>query len=180
MKMLGFALLALGFLLGAYATALDIDRTDWSLFVPALAVAVAGLIAMKMSARGEARSEQVLTSNRVELETSLERVLGELEFIIEQRPKTAIDDLRDDLDARLRDDLRRFADARKSMVHLFGIQAYADIMSEFAAGERIVNRVWSASADGYAEEADACLAQALSRFREARRRLDQATGQKAA
>ena len=41
-----------------------------------------------------------------------------------------------------------------SMVHLFGLQTYADIMSEFAAGERYINRVWSASADEYDNEAE--------------------------
>lgn len=46
------------------------------------------------------------------------------------------------------------------MVHLFGLQTYADIMSNFAAGERYINRVWSASADGYDEEADIYLKKA--------------------
>ena len=57
------------------------------------------------------------------------------------------------------------------MVHLFGLQTYADIMSHFAAGERYINRVWSASADGYDEEADAYLKKAAVQFDEAKQRL---------
>jgi hypothetical protein len=50
------------------------------------------------------------------------------------------------------------------MVHLFGLQTYADIMSHFAAGERYINRVWSASADGYDEEAESYLVKASEQF----------------
>ncbi len=60
--------------------------------------------------------------------------------------------------------MRRFADARESMVHLFGLQTYADIMSDFATGERYINRVWSASADGYDSEADDYLKKAALQF----------------
>jgi hypothetical protein len=53
------------------------------------------------------------------------------------------------------------------MVHVFGMQNYADVMSNFAAGERYINRVWSASTDGYADEVNLYLDRALSQFREA-------------
>ncbi len=46
-----------------------------------------------------------------------------------------------EIDTLFRDDLINFVDARDSMKHLFGIQAFADIMSSFAAGERYINRV---------------------------------------
>ena len=48
----------------------------------------------------------------------------------------------------------------------------------FAAGERYVNRVWSAAADDYDAEAWTYVGKALSRFREATGRL-QAAGQAA-
>jgi hypothetical protein len=53
------------------------------------------------------------------------------------------------------------------MIHLYGLQTYADIMSEFASGERYVNRVWSASADGYGDEASAYLDRARAQFEHA-------------
>jgi len=85
-------------------------------------------------------------------------------------------DLRERIDLKLRDDLRRFADARGSMVHLFGLQTYADIMSSFAAGERYINRVWSASADGYEGEAATYLEKAAQQFADAQRQLQEAQG----
>jgi len=42
------------------------------------------------------------------------------------------------------------------------------VMSAFAAGERYINRVWSASTDGYVEEVRSYLERATQQFREAR------------
>jgi hypothetical protein len=58
--------------------------------------------------------------------------------------------------------------ARESMKNLFGLQAYADAMGAFAAGERYINRVWSASTDGYVDEAHNYLDRSTQQFREAR------------
>ena len=171
MKKMGFLLLVAGFLAGAYSTALDIELTNWSMFVPAALAAVVGVMILKRQASGAETSEQVLTANKTELTESLSNIVGNLEELIDAGESVTLDKLRDEIDTRLRDDLRRFADARGSLVHLFSLQTYADIMSEFAAGERYVNRVWSASADGYGREARAYLEKAVTQFREASRQL---------
>lgn len=54
------------------------------------------------------------------------------------------------------------------MKYIFGLQNYADVMSAFAAGERYINRVWSASTDGYVDEVCAYLERATQQFREVR------------
>ena len=171
MKNIGFLLLIVGFLAGAYSTALDIELTNWSMFVPAALAAIIGVIILKRQASGAETSEQVLTANRAELTDSLSNIVGNLDELINAGDSVTIDKLRDEVDARLRDDLRRFADARGSLVHLFSLQTYADIMSEFAAGERYVNRVWSASADGYNLEARNYLKKAVIQFLEASKQL---------
>lgn len=53
------------------------------------------------------------------------------------------------------------------MKHVFGLQSNADVMSAFAAGERYINRVWSASTDGYVDEVRNYLNRATEQFREA-------------
>jgi hypothetical protein len=65
-------------------------------------------------------------------------------------------------------------------VHLFGLQAYADIMSSFAAGERYINRVWSASADGYDVEAAKYLDKAAQQFAGTQEQLSAISSQTAA
>jgi len=174
MKNIGFVLLAAGFLAGAYATALDVQNVNWTLFVVAAIVATTGLIISKRQASAHARSDEVLELNRGELRESLENVVRDLGEIVDNG-ETKGAQLRDKIDLKLRDDLRRFADARGSMVHLFGLQTYADIMSSFAAGERYINRVWSASADGYDEEAATYLHKAAQQFADAQQQLQEAT-----
>ena len=171
MKIIGYLLLIAGFLAGAYSTALDTQMTDWTLFIPAAIGAVAGVLILKRQSRGQARSEHVLSANRTELRESLSNIIRDLEAISSESGTLSALDLRNMIDDKLRDDLRRFADARESLIHLYGLQAYADIMSDFAAGERYVNRVWSAAADDYDAEAWTYVDKALARFRDATGRL---------
>lgn len=175
MKGIGFLLLIGGFLLGAYSTALDIEETDWTMFAAAAVAAIFGLFLLKRHERGEARADHVLTANKAELKESIGNIVTELDAMVRESDQISTDDIRLEIDKRLRDDLRRFADARESMVHLFGIQTYANIMSEFAAGERNVNRVWSASTDGYRGEAETYLERAMNRFHGAKQQLESAT-----
>jgi hypothetical protein len=170
MKNIGFVLLAAGFLAGAYATALDVQNVNWTLFIGAAVAAIVGLVISKKQASAHARSDEVLEVNRGELRESLENIVRDLGEIV-GNGSTEGADLRDRIDLRLRDDLRRFAEARSSMVHLFGLQTYADIMSSFAAGERYINRVWSASADGYDGEAATYLEKAEKQFADAQKQL---------
>jgi hypothetical protein len=170
MKNLGYFLLAAGFLLGAYSTVLDVDNVNWTLFGFAAAGAVIGLILIKRLAAAHATSTEVLEMNRGELRESIENIVRDLAEIT-GNGGTKGAELREAIDLRLRNDLRRFADARQSMVHLFGLQTSADIMICCAAGERYINRVWSASADGYDEEAETYLSKAARQFTNAKEQL---------
>ncbi len=173
MKNLGYLLLAGGFLVGAYATSLDVQNVNWTMFVIAAGAAVVGLIVFKRQASAHARSDAVLENNRGELRESIDNIVRDLAEIAADTAATGAA-LRQAIDLRLRTDLRRFADARESMVHLFGLQTYADIMSSFAAGERYINRVWSSSADGYDEEAATYLKKAKVQFADAQEQLQAA------
>ena len=170
MKNLGYLMVAFGFLGGAFASSLDVQNVNWTIFVTMSVVAIMGLVIYKIQLGALARSETVLETNRVELRESISNIVADLNDLNSgELTRGAV--LRDRIDLKLREDLRRFAEARQSMVHLFGLQTYADIMSNFAAGERYINRVWSASADGYDEEADAYLKRAAGQFDEAKQQL---------
>ncbi|MGI9236585.1 MAG: hypothetical protein ACR2QZ_04270 [Woeseiaceae bacterium] len=173
MKQLGYFLLAAGFLGGTFATSLDVREVDWAIFAFAALAAAVGLILVKRQASAIARSETVLEVNRGELKASIQNIVRDLGELNGPSSKQG-SELREKIDLKLRNDLRRFADARESMVHLFGLQTYADIMSSFAAGERYINRVWSSSADGYDEEAAVYLKKAAAQFVEAEEQLSRA------
>jgi hypothetical protein len=170
MKNTAYLLITGGFLLGAYATALDIQNVNWTMFGVAAFAAMAGVITAKRQDSARAKSDSVLENNRSELIESIENIVRDLAEMT-NGPGISGQALRDRIDEKLRPDLRRFADARQSMAHLFGLQVYADIMSEFAAGERYINRVWSAAADGYDAEAENYLKKAATQFRDAQGQL---------
>jgi hypothetical protein len=173
MKQVGYLLLAAGFLGGAFATSLDVQDVNWTIFSAFAVAAFVGLVLVKRTASAIARSDTVLAVNRSELKESIQNIVRDVNELNTTAVKQG-GELREKIDLELRNDLRRFADARQSMVHLFGLQTYADIMSTFAAGERYINRVWSASADGYDEEATAYLKKAGTQFVEAERLLSEA------
>lgn len=174
MNLFGFILTAAGFLAGAFLTSLDPETVRWGLFVPCLLVGAAGVFMIKKSSLAHARSDETLANNRSDIEESLDRVIAGLIELEAGKAEIPPYQLRFEIDRRFRDDLDRFADARHSLTHIYGLQAYADIMSDFAAGERYLNRVWSASADGYVDEARAYIARALEQFQAAKKALDAA------
>ena len=176
MRGFGYLLLVGGFLAGAFASATDPRAVPWAWFIPAVLVGAAGVALIRRSAREAARSDHVLSRNREDVEDSLARiVLGLEEMTAGERPIPPWE-YRFEIDHRFREDLARFAEARESLAHLYGLAAYAEIMSAFAAGERYLNRVWSASADGYMDEATDYLGRSLVQFREAAQRLAEAHG----
>ncbi len=170
----GFILTALGFLGGAFLASLDAETVEWSWFIPCLIVGVAGVFLIKRSTMRHARSEETLASNRSHIEDSLDRILEQLRDLDGAKSEIPPYDLRFEIDRRFRSELNRFVEARESLAHIYGLQVYADIMSAFAAGERYLNRVWSASADGYADEARTYIGRAKEQFEEARVKLDDA------
>lgn len=167
MKQLSILLITLSFLAGAFVTSLNAVQVNWAIFLPILGVGIIGVALLKRTSSGEAKSEEKLSGNINVLQTSLDNIVRNLNELNEQRETLPTYEARFEIDRRFRDDLFQFAEARQSMVHLFGLQEYANIMSAFAAGERYINRVWSASTDGYVDEVKMYLEKATIQFNEA-------------
>jgi hypothetical protein len=174
MNLAGLMLIMAGFLWGAYQASLDPELMNWPVFIPSLVAGFLGVYLRKRVAAKHAMSEHVLASNRSNIEESLARIVAGLEDMDARKESLPTYEARFEIDRRFRSDLDMFAEARHSLSHMYGLQSYAEIMSAFAAGERYLNRVWSASADGYVNEVNEYLGRALSMFKEARSALDTA------
>lgn len=174
MSRIGTMLIIAGFLWSAYQASLDPRLMDWVAFVPGLIAGFAGIMIRRRVATGHALSDHVLASNRNNMQQSLDRIVSGLEEMDREKATLPTYEARFEIDRRFRSDLDLFAEARHSLSHMYGLQAYADIMSSFAAGERYLNRVWSASADGYCDEVNEYLGRALAMFRDAKDGLEQA------
>ena len=172
MKPLGFLLLVVGFVFAALQSVWRPgDFVQWTLYVPGLIVGIGGVVLLRLQARAAARDDTRVAEDVRTLGTSIETVtecVGRLD-----RDKASLDvyDLPARIDAEARDALNAFADARASIVPRFGVGAYAEVMNHFAAGERYLNRVWSASIDGYVDEAHEYLGRAREQFEITRERI---------
>ena len=165
MKILALVLIIGAFLAGAFLSVLDPTSVNWSLMVPVLVVGTVGLWLHHRLHHGASRDEHLLTGNIQILSTSLDNIVLHLEALHSRKADLPTHEARFEIDRLFREDLNNFADARESMQHVFGMQNYADVMSNFAAGERYINRVWSASTDGYVDEVNSYIDRALDQFR---------------
>lgn len=173
---LAFGTIIVAFLAGAFLAVLHPSEIDWVLFLPVLAVGAVGVVTLRRASHAAASASHVMDENLQVLKQSLARISGELQEMDGDKESIPPYELRFEIDRRFRDDLMAFADARMTLAHLYGLQKYADIMSHFAAGERYLNRVWSASADGYRDEALTFISKARGQFSDARRLLGEAAG----
>jgi hypothetical protein len=177
MKTLALILFVGSFLAGAFLTSLDPETVAWSYMVPVLALGLVALWIHRKAEHSEIRSGERLAGNIQVLASSLDNIRRNLEAVVARGDDLPVYEARFEIDRLFREDLDRFAEARESMIHVFGMQHYADVMSNFAAGERYINRVWSASTDGYVDEVRQYLERARTQFREAQEHFDELAAQ---
>jgi hypothetical protein len=172
MKALGYLLITAGFLAGSVvAVQTDENHIDWAWFLPFFAVGVVGVVAARVGAQREARHETKLEGDLEALTTSISRLVENLERLSAEDNRADPYRTHARIDELLRDDLATFADARECIGHIFSLAAYAEVMNDFAAGERYVNRVWSASIDGWVDELEEYLGRAREQFTDAQTKL---------
>jgi hypothetical protein len=186
-RIFGHSLLWSGFLAGAFVSVRGVEVQDapwssisWPAYGCAMLVAVIGVVILRVT-------KQPLTSGTAgeggavdELVEILKRLHTTLNQWSQTSEKLDVYDVHGMIDRELVDDLGRFAELRESIIPEFGLDHYAQVMTEFALAERTVNRAWSASADGYVDEVQACLERATQHLAAAREKLDDArrSGQK--
>lgn len=169
MKAAGYVLITLGFLVGAYYAVRSPEGVSAGLFLLGLGTGVLGVVLVRVALRQEATHEDRLSADLAILETSLISIVEKVEALQGEKDDLDVYDLRHVIDERFPADLDAFVQARESIGHSFSLQAYADVMSPFAAGERHLNRVWSASTDGYIDEAHTYIGLAKEQFEDALR-----------
>lgn len=173
MKTFALILIVVSFLVGAFLSSLDPQTVNWAFMAPTLGVGLAGLWLHRKAAHGEIHTGQRLVGSIQLLGSSLDNIRRNLDAICARGDELPVYEARFEIDRLFREDLTCFADARESMIHVFGMQNYADVMSNFAAGERYINRVWSASTDGYVDEVRSYLERARAQFSEAQQHFDE-------
>ena len=173
MKKLGYLMITAGFLAGALAAVVDAQSIRWPQFAAALGVGAAGIVLVRIRQKQTSRSEGKLASDMQSVEESLSRIVENITQLNAQKHSVYTYDMHNRIDELFAEDLVTFVDARESIAHVHGLTAYADVMSCFAAGERYLNRVWSASVDGYIDEVNAYIDKAQIQFIESLQKIRQ-------
>lgn len=182
MRKLGLLLLLIGFFGAAFVSVREADRDrdgnrrewsaiQWPYYVGAMAVGVVGVVLLRITARRAAAHSEKAAANLRTAITALDQLNAAVQRLRSQREQIMVYDLSGRIESEMMEDLARFADARETLIPLFGLQAYANIMNSFAGAERNINRAWCASADGYVDEAWSCMDRAAELFAAARHEL---------
>ncbi len=173
MVTVGYLMISAGFLAGAYFAVLAKESVAWPSWAAALVVGVVGVVLARWGRRSSANAETRLAADFAVLATSLDRLVAAADRLVGQTSARALDpyEVRHLIDAELVPDLTAFAAARESIRHRHGVQAYAEVMTSFALGERYLNRAWSASTDGWIDEVATAVERAAAGLREARGKL---------
>ena len=167
MKTLGYIIITVGFLASAIAAVLDEQIVQWSMYSFSLLFMVFGIILLRKNIADSTTAAHVLDQNLETLEASLNNIVTNIRTLNAEKSSLDTYDAHQEIDRLFTEDLSRFVEARKSLAHRYGLQQYADIMGYFAAGERYLNRVWSASTDGYVDEVNKYLELTKIQFEEA-------------
>lgn len=174
MRSLGHVLLWIGVLGGSFVAVREPDAVSWPAYAAMAAVAIAGVVLLRRTADASRGSADQMVRRIDALRRSLVQADDALRALAEAGDAVHVYDVRDRLDAELAEPLGTFADGREAMIPAFGLEAYGEVMTRFAAAERLVNRSWSASADGYVDEVRSCLSEASALLRDARERFEAA------
>lgn len=164
MKTTAYLLIALSFLAGAYYSVVDTERVSWNVVVPSLLIGLIGVALIQIGTRRLRQAAATVRSSIDKLDASLERIVGNVDRLDSEKVSIDVYEIHRRIDALFMDDLDVFVTHRESIGHAFGLQAYADVMTHFATGERYLNRCWSASTDGYENEVHNYLTRARGQF----------------
>jgi hypothetical protein len=164
---IGQFLLWAGFLSGAFATVYQIKSEpdewatiNWPWFLGSIAVGVVGIAIFRSGRKASATQVEKAQADYATLKPAIERLSLSVAAIRNDLSELAPSEIPKRIDDQCAEDFNTFAEARESIIGEKGMADFANVMTQFAAAERAVNRAWSAGADGYLDEAESCLERA--------------------
>jgi hypothetical protein len=159
-------MVTVGFVAAALASVVDENVVRWLWYIPALGVGITGVVLIRMEQARHSKTEHHVAARIETVDSSLERITANITKLDADKHSINTYDMRHRIDELFVEDIDRFVEARESIAHRYGLAVYGEVMSTFAAGERYLNRVWSASADGYIDEVNEYLQKARDQFNE--------------
>jgi len=150
MKKLAIFLLVISVILSSLVSLQNLEKVAWLYFIPSLCLGFIGLIIIKFKNKKDKKEAVSNTNNFYDIKTSLTNIVYNLKTI--KVEENNLNNLNKVLDNLFLNDINKFIESRYLIKYKFGVLSFSNVMSHFAAGERLLNRAGSASTDGYFEE----------------------------
>ena len=125
-----------------------------------MAIGIAGIVLLRKTSREADSDVEKTEAEYVVLQSSLQEVSAIVGQLADQSSQHVPSKVLHAIDNECAEPLANFAESRQAMAKRFGMELYANVMTEFASAERYVNRSWSAAADGYVDEVATSLTRA--------------------
>lgn len=164
---IGQVMLWAGFLSGAFASVYQVKAEpnewatiNWPWFIGSVVVGVIGIVVFRSGRKASTTQVEKTQAEYATLRPAIERLSDSVAKIKQDLSELAPSQITNRIDDDCADDINIFVESRESIVGEKGMAEYANVMTQFAAAERAINRAWSSGADGYVDEADSCLERA--------------------
>ncbi len=167
MKKLGYFLVFVGFVAASLVSVTDVLQVSWFHFIIFLIISIIGIFLIRRREKKETMHGETLSRNMKAIEESLVRIVDDVKLIRSEIDPNRPQEVRKRIDKKIPDHLETFIESRKTIGHVHGLQAYGHVMNYFATAERYLNRVWSASTDGYIDEVTEYMEKSERQFEEA-------------
>ena len=165
MKTIGYVLLTVSFLAAAgVAVQTDENIVEWTLFGPLVVVGAIGVGLARFGIHRQSKNAIIQGGGLRPVVESINCIVSNIQTLDGEKDQLDPYAFHDRIDELFALELERFVDHRKRIGDIHGLQSYAEVMNEFAAGERYLNRVWSASVDGYIDEIQTYIVKARAQF----------------
>ncbi|MBU4484841.1 hypothetical protein KKA47_05425 [bacterium] len=173
MKIVGFILVTFGFIASAFLASIDKELINWHYYVPALIVGIVGVICLRVALHRDTKGTKKIGADINNVKESINNIVRKIDTFNQEKESIEVYDIHKKIDELFIDDINTFVEARKSIIHKYDMQSYADLMNHFAAGERYLNRSWSASADGYIDESYKYIEKSAEQFKITKEHFEQ-------
>jgi hypothetical protein len=160
MKRAGSALMAVGFLWGSFVTVQQPTAVNWTTYGIAFAITAVGAVMIRVATTKTGAAAGKIASDMTTINSSLETLVERVSKMNDDKGEADVFSYSARIDAECMESINQFVEAREALIHRHGLPKYAEVMDQFALGERALNRCWCASADGYIDEVAICLERA--------------------
>lgn len=137
------------------------------IFIVASLVAILGIILWRKAIAVQKERGLIGGTDAVDPAKLLRELRGPLSALRAEASQLDTTTLMQRVDALLDEYILPIGEARQGLIDRFGMEKGAEILVTLAFGERMLNRVWSAAADGHLPEALSSLEESADALQEA-------------